>query len=109
MKKVSLLMGALGGAMAGYLLSNDKLRDELAKVKSADQAAKIVGKHMSKDGKQIAKEVQEFVKSEDVQKNIKKAKTYATSKWKEARKGMEGMMKQEMVKAKKAAKKAMEA
>ena len=34
MRKYSLLLGALGGAMAGYLFSNDKLRKELATAKN---------------------------------------------------------------------------
>jgi hypothetical protein len=93
MKKVSLLLGTLGGALAGYILSNDKLRTELTKAKDTETAAKLLGTHLSRDGKKIAKEVQTFVTSEDVQKNLKKAKTFAQKKFTEAQKGMETMMK----------------
>ncbi len=93
MKKFSLLLGTLGGALAGYILSNDKLRTELSTAKDPEAAAKLLGTHLSKDGKKIAKEVQAFAESDDVQKNLKKAKSYAHKKFTEAQKGMEFMMK----------------
>ena len=92
-------MGALGGAMAGYLLSNDKLREELAKAKDAESAAKTLGKHLQQDGSKIAKDVQAFVKSEDVQNNLSQAKKFAASKFKDARKSVEEMMKKGTKKA----------
>lgn len=106
MKKVSLLMGALGGALAGYLLSNDKLRNDLKKAKDPEAAAKLLGKHLQADGSKIAKEVQTFVKSDDVQDNIKKAKKFATDKFKEARKGVQEMMQKGVKEAGKSMKKA---
>ncbi len=93
MKKFSLLLGTLGGAFAGYILSNDKLRAELSKAKDAESAAKMLGSHLSKDGKKIAHEVKKFAESDDVQKNLKKAKVYASKKLAEAQKGVEKMMK----------------
>jgi uncharacterized membrane protein YheB (UPF0754 family) len=83
MKKISLLVGSLGGALAGYILSNDGLRKELMKAKDAESAAKMLGKHLSKDGKRIAKEVQQLVKSPEVQTNVKKAKSYVSEKFTE--------------------------
>lgn len=83
MKKLPLLLGALGGALAGYLFNNSKLRTELSKAKDAEAAAKILGKHLSSDGKKIGKEVQKFMESDDVQQNLKKAKTYAEKQAKE--------------------------
>lgn len=77
MKKLSLLLGTLGGATAGYLFSNKKLRDQLANAKDAEEAARILGQALQKDGKKLAKQMQEFVESEEVQKNLTKAKTYA--------------------------------
>jgi len=71
--------------MAGYLLSNKKLRGELSKAKDAESAAKLLGKHLQRDGRQIAKQVKEFVESEDVQRNIKKAKDFASKKMSEAK------------------------
>lgn len=85
MKKFSLLLGALGGSLAGYVFSNQKLREQLTEAKDAETAAKILGKHLSHDGKKIAKEVQEFVKSDDVQKNLAKAKKFAGQKLEEAK------------------------
>ncbi len=93
MKKFSLLLGTLGGAMAGYILSNDKLRNELSNAKDPEAAAKMLGAHLSRDGKKIATEVKSFVESDDVQKNLKKAKTFAQKKFDEAQKSMKSMMK----------------
>lgn len=77
MKKFSLLLGALGGAFAGYLFSNEKLRKELSSAKDAEAAAKTLGKHLQHDGKKLAGQVQDFVGSAEVQQNWKKAKKYA--------------------------------
>lgn len=81
MKKLSLLIGTLGGAMAGYLFSNQKLRKELATAKDAETAARLLGRHLQQDGKKLAAQAQEFVESEDVQRNWKKAKSYAQEKF----------------------------
>jgi hypothetical protein len=93
MKKFSLLLGTLGGALAGYVLTNDKLRQDLMKAKDPEAAAKLLGAHLSKDGKKIAGEVKTFVESDDVQNNLKKAKTFAVKKLDEAKKSMSKMMK----------------
>jgi hypothetical protein len=85
MKKLSLLVGTLGGAFAGYLFSNKKLRDQLAGAKDPETAAKLLGKHLQQDGKRLAGQVREFIESDDVQKNIDKAKKFAAQKMKEAR------------------------
>lgn len=85
MRKLPLLLGTLGGAMAGYLFSNKKLREELSDAKNAEQAGKILAAHLQKDGKQIGAEVQKFVKSDMVQENLSKAKKTAqqyAKKWK---------------------------
>lgn len=83
----------MSGALAGYLLSNDKLRGELKKAKTPEQAAKVFGKHLQSDGTKIAKEVKEFVESDDVQKNLKKAKKFAQEKFQDAKKSMKVMVK----------------
>lgn len=85
MKKFSLLLGALGGAMAGYLLSNDKLRDALIKAKDAESAARTLGKHLQRDGRKLAREVQSFVESDDVRRNLGTFKTFARLKADEAK------------------------
>ena len=92
MKKLSLLVGTLGGAMAGYVLSNKTLREQLSKTKDAEAAAKLLGKHLQKDGKKIAGQVREFVESEDVQKNVTKAKQFTNKKVKEAKKELNAMV-----------------
>lgn len=84
MKKVSLLVGTLGGAMAGYLFSNKKLREQLSKAKDSEEVAALLGKHLQKDGKSLAKHVKAFVESEDVQTNLTKAKSYASDHLKNA-------------------------
>lgn len=107
MRKFSLLLGTLGGALAGYVLSNDKLRKGLMDSKDTESAAKLLGEHLTKDGKKIAKEVKTFVESDDVQKNLKKAKAYATEKLEMAQEGLGKMMQRGTKQAKKYAKKGM--
>ena len=106
MKKLSLLLGTLGGATAGYLFSNKKLRDQLAKAKDAEEAARLLGAHFQKDGKKLAKQIQEFVASEDVQKNLTKAKKYAKKTVDDAKKELDSALSTGSTKAKKAVKKA---
>lgn len=95
MKKLSLLLGTLGGGLAGYLFSNKTLRDQLAKAKDPEAAARLLGVHLQKDGKKLAAEIQKFIESEEVQKNVDKAKKYAKKTVDDARKELEevaGMM-----------------
>ncbi len=89
MKKLSLLLGTLGGATAGYLFSNKKLRDQLANAKDAEEAARLLGQALQKDGKKLAKQMQDFVESEEVQKNLTKAKTYAKKTVDDAKKELD--------------------
>ncbi len=105
MKKISLFLGALGGAMAGYIASNKKLRDELMSAKDAEAAAISLGKHLQKDGKHLAKQVQHFVESDDVQHNLTKAKKFAKIKMDEASRELQKLMKQGATAAKKSVKK----
>lgn len=106
MKKLSLLLGTLGGATAGYLFSNKKLRDELANAKDAEAAAKLLGKALQKDGKKLAKQMQEFIESEEVQQNVNKAKKYAKKTVDDAKNELEAAWKSGSTKAKKTASKA---
>lgn len=76
MKKLSLLIGTLGGAVAGYVFSNARLRDELTEAKNAEDAARILGKHLQRDGKKVGDQVRDFLESPDVQKNVEKAKAF---------------------------------
>lgn len=76
MKKLSLLIGTLGGAVAGYVFSNSRLRDELADADNAEEAARILGKHLQRDGKKVGDQVRDFLESPDVQKNVQKAKAF---------------------------------
>ncbi len=101
MKKVSLLLGALGGAMAGYLFSNEKLRSELSEAKDAEAAGKILAKHLQTDGKQVGHEIKRFATSPEVKDNMVKAKKYVQ---KQAKK-LQSDMKTFMTKSKSAAKK----
>ena len=107
MKKISLLVGALGGALGGYLLSNAKLRESLSNAKDPEDAAKLLGKHLQQDGKKLAKDVQAFIESKEVQQNLSKAKKFAVKQAGEARKQIEGFMKQGQASASKSMKKGM--
>lgn len=110
MKKLSLLLGTLGGGLAGYLFSNKKLREQLSSAKDAEEAARLLGQHMQDDGKKLAKQIQDFVESEDVQKNITKAKKYAKKTMDDAKKELDAALttgkKKATTAAKKTAKKA---
>lgn len=105
MKKLSLFVTALGGALGGYILSNDKLRKELSNSKNAEDAAKLLGKHLANDGNKLAHEVKKFVESEEVQTKIGHAKKYAKDTWKDASKEMEKLVKKGQKQAGKAFKK----
>lgn len=85
MKKLSLLIGTLGGAMAGYLFSNQKLRKDLSEAKDAETAARLLGKHLQQDGKKLALQAQQFVESAEVQQNLKKAQKYTRETFETAR------------------------
>lgn len=106
MKKISLLIGTLGGATAGYVMSNKKLREQLSKATDAEEAARMLGKHLQKDGKKLAKHVKEFVDSEEVQENITVAKEFARRKVADAKREIKTMSRKSASSAKKGAKKA---
>ncbi len=78
MRKFSLLLGALGGMFAGYLFSNKRLREELARAQDPEAAARLLGRHLQRDGKNLARH-------DEVQRNIKKAKKYALEKVEDAK------------------------
>ncbi len=101
MKKLTLLLGSLGGALAGYVFSNKQLRHDLAKAKDAQAAAKILGKHLSNDGQAVGKEVTQFVKSDHFQDKMSEAKKYAKDYYTKSKKEVEKMMKQGTKEAKK--------
>lgn len=92
MKKLSLLLGTLGGALAGYVFSNTKLREELSNAKDPEAAGKILAKHLQQDGKKIGKEVKDFVESDVVQDNMSKAKTYVQKNAKKLQGDLKTMM-----------------
>jgi len=106
MKKLSLLLGTLGGALAGYVFSNNKLREELSNAKDAEAAGKILAKHLAKDGKQIGNEVKKFAESDEVQANLKKAKEYASTTMKKFQGELKDMVSDGAKEMKKEAKKA---
>lgn len=102
MKKLSLFLGTLGGALAGYVFSNTKLREDLANAKDAETAGKILAKHLQKDSVQIGKEVKQFVDSDVVQENMQKAQDYVAKNAKKLQgdlKEMVGMKKSSSAKA----------
>lgn len=109
MKKLSLLLGTLGGATAGYLFSNKKLREQIANAKDGEEAARLLGQHLQKDGKKLAKQMQDFIESEEVQKNITKAKTYAKKTVDDAKKELDGALSTGKAKANKTVGKAKKA
>ncbi|MEQ1849302.1 MAG: hypothetical protein ABL890_01795 [Candidatus Peribacteraceae bacterium] len=85
MKKLSLLLGTVGGALAGYVFSNKKLRSELSKAKDATEAAQVLGKHLSKDGQTVAKEVGELAEQYHLDDKVEQGKTFVTKYYKSAK------------------------
>lgn len=85
MKKLSFLVGTLGGALAGYVFSNKKLRTELLEAKDASVAAKILGKHLSKDGQHVAKEVRQLAEEHHLDDKISGGKKYVQEYYKDAK------------------------
>lgn len=105
MKKLSLLLGTIGGAVAGYVFSNKKLRAELSDAKDAKDAGKILAKHLKEDGTSIGAEVQKFVQSDEVQKSLNEAKKYVTAQAGKLQKELKGLVAKKGKGAKGAAKK----
>ena len=85
MKKLSFLLGSLGGVMAGYVFSNKKLRAELMEAKDTTAAAKILGKHLSADGQNVAKEVQQLAEEHHMDKHVADGRKYVTKYYKTAK------------------------
>lgn len=85
MKKLSFLLGTLGGAMAGYVFSNKKLRDQLMAAKDASAAAKILGKHLSEDGQVVAKEVRQLAEEHNLDDRIADGRKYVQNYYESAK------------------------
>lgn len=106
MKKLSLLLGSLGGAMAAYVFSNKKLRQELMAAKDPEAAAKIIGKHISSDGALVAKEVKQFAREHELDKKVAEGKKYVMSTYKDSQKGVKQFLTTKVKEAKKSVKSA---
>ncbi len=106
MKKLSFLLGTVGGALAGYVFSNKKLRDQLVHAKDASQAAKILGKHLSEDGQIVAKEVGQLAEQYDLDDKIADSKKYVQSYYKSAKDEVQKFLGAKVKEASKAASKA---
>lgn len=76
MKKLSFLLGTVGGALAGYVLSNKKLRTELRDARDATAAAKILGRHLSHDGQKVATEVRELAQEHHLDDRLAEGRRY---------------------------------
>lgn len=86
MKKLSFLLGTLGGALAGYVFSNGKLRTDLRKAEDATDAAKILGKYIAKDGEHVAKEVGELAEQYELDARVADGKKYVQKYYDSAKK-----------------------
>jgi len=106
MKKLSFLLGTLGGAMAGYVLSNSKLRKELMATKDAATAAKVLGKHLSSDGQTVAREVREIAKEHHFDQHLAEGKKYARKYYDSAKKELTKFVSNQAKEATKVAKRA---
>ncbi len=106
MKKISFLLGSVGGALAGYVFSNNKLRSELMKAKDTTAAAKILGNHLAKDGQAVAKEVQQLAEHHHLDAHIAQGKKYVTKYYNSAKGEVQKFVSTQVKDATKIAKKA---
>ena len=93
MKKFTALAGTIGTTAAWYILSNKKLRGELAKAKNPEATIKILQKYIGRDAEKIGKEVFDFVRSEEVLEGVSQAKEFTAEKFSEAKRGLGGLLK----------------
>ncbi len=93
MRKLTLLLGSVGGALAGYVFSNKKLRRELTDAKDGAHAAKILGRYLSADGQQVAKEVKKFAIEHDMDKKVAQGKKYVKQYYDKSRREAEKLIK----------------
>lgn len=105
MKKLSLFLSTVGGALGGYLLSNKSLRTNLSKSKSADEALRTFSTAVKKDSQKVAKEAKDFLHSDAVQSKINDVKKMADSKLKDASNAVKNMAEEGKKKVTKSAKK----
>ncbi len=106
MKKLSFLLGSLGGVMAGYVFSNSKLRAELMKAKDGPSAAKVLGKHLAEDGQTVAKEVQQLAEEHHLDTHVAHGRKYVQKYYKNARDEVQKFLSAKVKDATKVAKKA---
>lgn len=106
MKKLTLLLGSLGGAMAGYVFSNKKLRQELMTAKDAEAAAKILGKHIAADGQAVGKEMKQLAREHELDKKVAQGKDYVKKYYQKSSKEVKKMLNTGMKEAKKVVKNA---
>lgn len=106
MKKISFLLSTLGGALAGYVFSNSTLRDQLIGAKTPDEAARILGTHLQKDGKKLGDQVKTFLRSKEVEKHIRKARSFVEKKVGIVRREVGAYIVKEKARAKKTVRKA---
>lgn len=92
MKKISFLLGTVGGALAGYVLSNKKLRTELRDAKDATAAAKILGRHLSHDGQVVATEVRELAEEHHLDDRLAEGRKYVKNYYKSAKEDVQDFL-----------------
>lgn len=106
MKKFSFLLSTLGGALAGYVFSNSTLRAQLVGAKTADEAARILGTHLQHDGKKLGDQVKTFLQSKEVEKHVRKARSFVEKKVGIAKREVGAYITKEKARAKKIVRKA---
>lgn len=92
MRKFSMLAATIGSTAAWYVLSNKKLRGELAKAKSPDDTVQILTRYLGRDCQNIGKAVHEWVRSEEVQETLTRAKEVKDQTFESAKRGFSGLL-----------------
>ena len=90
MRKFNFFIGAMGGALGGFILSNKKLRKQLQEAEDGKQAAVILGEAIKKSGGDLAHEAKQWLESEETQEKMSAWKEYAFDVWKKTKKQAKG-------------------
>lgn len=98
MGKYTLMVSALGGAIGGYVISNEKMRHEMAEASDAGEMAKTFGYHLASDGRKVVRELRSFVGHRNIGQKLKSAGTYATARLHGARRRLTRQAKKSAVK-----------
>ncbi|MBP9773038.1 MAG: hypothetical protein KBD00_00225 [Candidatus Peribacteraceae bacterium] len=75
------MFGTVGAALAGYLLANEKLRHELRNAEDAEDAVKLLSKHVKNDTTRFAIDIKKYARSGALTKKWHNTQDYMKDKF----------------------------